>query len=86
MHSFRKVDTKRHFPRLDFRIVNCVNAMCILEVDEDQHYWYNLSCEMSKHSRGQGCVKPMSISALGLASVAIPASWLSYHNSYFAKR
>lgn len=41
-------DTQRHFSSLDFRIVNCVNAICIVEVDEDQHYWYNLSCEMSR--------------------------------------
>lgn len=37
-------DTQRHFSRLDFRIINCVNAV---ECDEDQHFWYQLSCEMS---------------------------------------
>lgn len=37
-------DTQRHFSRLDFRVVNCVNAICIVECDEDQHYWYQLSC------------------------------------------
>lgn len=36
-----------------------------------------------KHPRGQGCVKPISISELSLASVAIPASWFSYHTPYF---
>lgn len=63
-------DTQRHFSRLDFRIVNCVNAICILEVDEDQHYWYNLSCEMSRMADVRA--------SLVLAGYTLPIYWIRY--------
>ena len=65
------VDTQRHFSRLDFRIVNCVNAICILEVDEDQHYWYNLSCEMSRMADVRA--------SLALAGYTLPIYWVRYN-------
>lgn len=64
-------DTQRYFSRLDFRIVNCFNAMCILEVDEDQHYWYNLSCEMSRMADVRA--------SLALAGHTTPIYWIRYN-------
>lgn len=61
-------DTQRYFSRLDFIIVNCVNAICILEVDEDQHYWYNLSCEMSRMADVRA--------SLALAGYTLPIYWI----------
>ena len=44
------VDTNRSFSRIDFHIVNCNNMILLLECDEDQHFWYNISCEFSRMS------------------------------------
>ncbi|CAM9931294.1 unnamed protein product, partial [Ectocarpus sp. 4 AP-2014] len=63
-------DTQRHFSRLDFRIVNCVNAICILEVDEDQHYRYNLSCEVSRMADVRA--------SLAIAGYTLPVYWIRY--------
>lgn len=63
-------DTQRHFSRLDFRIVECVNAICIVECDEDQHFWYNLSCEMSRMADVRA--------ALALAGYTLPIYWIRY--------
>ncbi|CAN0448793.1 unnamed protein product, partial [Ectocarpus sp. 8 AP-2014] len=63
-------DTQRHFSRLDFRIVNCTNAICIVECDEDQHYWYNLSCEMSRMADVRA--------ALAIAGYTLPVYWIRY--------
>ena len=37
----------RHFSRIDFNIINCTNVILLLEVDENQHMWYELGCELS---------------------------------------
>lgn len=44
----RNQDTKKHFSRLDFHIVNCTNVVLLVECDEMQHQWYNLSYEMAR--------------------------------------
>jgi hypothetical protein len=64
-------DTQRHFSRIDFVIVNCVNAIVILEVDEDQHYWYNLSCEFSRMSDVRA--------SLVKAGYTLPIHWIRYN-------
>lgn len=63
-------DTPRHFSRLDFRVVECVNAICIIECDEDQHFWYNLSCEMSRMADVRA--------ALCLAGYTLPIHWIRF--------
>lgn len=60
-------DAQRYFSRLDFRIVNCINAICILEVDEFQHYNYNLSCEASRMADVRA--------SLVLAGYTLPIHW-----------
>ena len=64
-------NTQRFYSRLDFTIVNCVNAMLILEVDEDQHLWYNLSCEFSRMSDIRA--------SLVAAGYEIPIYWIRYN-------
>lgn len=65
-------DTQRYFSILDFRVVECVNAIliCIVECDEDQHFWYNLSCEMSRMADVRA--------ALALAGYTLPIYWIRY--------
>ncbi|CAM9121871.1 unnamed protein product, partial [Ectocarpus sp. 12 AP-2014] len=63
-------DTQRHFSRLDFRVVECVNAICIVECDEDQHFWYNLSCEMSRVADVRA--------SLALTGYTLPIYWIRY--------
>lgn len=64
-------DTNRFYSRLDFTIVNCVNAILILEVDEEAHLWYNLSCELSRMADVQ-C-------ALTKVYGTLPIYWLRYN-------
>lgn len=64
-------DTTRHFSRLDFNIVNCVNAILILEVDEMAHYWYNLSCEFSRMSDVRA--------SLMKEGYTLPIYWIRYN-------
>ena len=64
-------DTPRHFSRIDFVIVNCVNAIVLLEVDEDQHYWYNLSCEFSRMSDVRA--------SLIKSGYTLPIYWIRYN-------
>lgn len=56
-------DNQRHFSRLDCRL-------CIVEVDDDQHYWYNLSCEMSR-------MADVRVS-LVVAGYVLPFYWVRY--------
>jgi len=64
-------DTPRYFSRLDFNIVNCVNAILILEVDEHQHYWYNLSCEFGRMSDVRLALIKMGYN--------VPIYWIRYN-------
>ena len=43
-------DTNRYYSRLDYHVINCTNAILLIECDEDQHTWYELSCEFSRMS------------------------------------
>jgi len=65
-------DTDKYFYRLDFHIINCVNAILILEVDENQHkdVSYPLSCELSRMS-------DVRVSLLK-AGYKIPIYWIRY--------
>ena len=63
-------DTQRHFSRLDFRIVNCANAVLLVECDENSHYWYELSCEMSRMADVRA--------SLTLAGYTLPIYWIRY--------
>lgn len=63
-------DTHKHYAKLDFTIVNCVNAILILEIDENQHYWYNLSCEFSRMSNVRA--------SLMKAGYELPIYWIRY--------
>lgn len=65
------VDTQRHFSRLDYVIPSCVNAILILEVDENAHFWYNLSCELSRMADIR-C-------ALETANITLPIYWIRYN-------
>lgn len=64
-------DTQRYYSRLDFTIINCVNAILIIEVDEDQHTWYNLSCEFSRMSDIR--------TSLLTAGYELPIFWIRYN-------
>ena len=65
------VDTKRYFSRIDFHIVNCTNMILLLECDEDQHNWYNLSCEFSRMSDVRA--------SLLKAGYTVPIYWIRYN-------
>lgn len=64
-------DTDRYYARIDFTIINCTNAILILEVDENAHSWYNLSCEFSRMTDVQA--------SLALAGYTAPIYWLRYN-------
>lgn len=63
-------DTQRHFSRLDFRIINCVSAICIIECDENSHFWYEVSCEMRRMADVRA--------ALVIAGYTLPIYWIRY--------
>ena len=63
-------DTERYYSRLDFTIVNCTNAVLILEVDEEQHTWYNLSCEFSRMAD--------VTASLATSGYDLPIYWIRY--------
>lgn len=65
------LDTTRYFSRLDFVIVNCITHILIVECDEDQHSWYNLSCEISRMADVHA--------ALLLAGYMLPLHWIRYN-------
>lgn len=64
-------DTDRYFSRIDFSIINCTNAILILEVDENAHSWYNLSCEFSRMADVQA--------SLVKAGFTAPVYWVRYN-------
>ena len=63
-------DTDRYFSRIDFVVVNCVNAILILECDEEAHASYTLSCEFSRMADVQA--------SLTKAGFTAPVYWLRY--------
>lgn len=63
-------DTQKYYSKLDFTIVNCVNAILILEIDENQHHWYNVSCEFSRMSNVRA--------SLMKAGYELPIYWIRY--------
>lgn len=63
-------DTQRYFSRLDFRIVNCVNAICIIECDENSHFFYEVKCEMSRMADVRA--------SLAIAGYTLPIYWIRY--------
>ena len=65
------VDTNRYFSRVDFHVVNCTNMILLLECDEDQHIWYNLSCEFSRMSDVRA--------SLVKAGYTVPIYWIRYN-------
>ena len=58
-------DTERKYARVDFVVVSCTSCILMVECDEDQHYWYQVSCECSRMAditaalRIAGCAKPI---------------------------
>jgi hypothetical protein len=58
-------DTDRQCARVDFVVVSCTSCILIVECDEDQHYWYQVSCECSRMNdvtaslRIAQCIKPV---------------------------
>ena len=41
-------DTDRQFARVDFMVVSCTSCILFVECDEEQHFWYEVSCECSR--------------------------------------
>jgi len=70
-HGGCVIDTDRHFSRLDYNIINCVNAILILEVDENQHFWYEISCEFSRMSDVRA--------SLVKSGYELPIYWIRYN-------
>lgn len=64
-------NTTNTFYRLDFTIANCVKAILILEVDEDQHNQYSVSCELSRMSDVRA--------SLITAGYELPIFWIRYN-------
>lgn len=65
------LDTPRYFSRLDFVVLDCTSHVLIIECDEDQHSWYNLSCEMSRMADVHA--------SLVLAGYTLPIHWVRYN-------
>ena len=72
-------DTDRYYSRLDYHVINCTNAILLIECDEDQHSWYELSCEFSRMSDVRA--------SLVTAGYELPIYWIRYNpngNYYIA--
>ena len=65
------VDTNRYYSRLDYHVINCTNAILLIECDEDQHTWYELSCEFSRMSDVRA--------SLMTAGYELPIYWIRYN-------
>ena len=70
----------RYYSRLDFVILQCTSHILILEVDEDQHRWYNLKCELTRMTDVHA--------ALVLSGYNLPVHWVRYSpcGKYFVGR
>ena len=64
-------DTNRYYSRLDYHVINCTNAILLIECDEDQHSWYELSCEFSRMSDVRA--------SLVTAGYELPIYWIRYN-------
>jgi len=64
-------DTNRYYSRLDYHVINCTNAILLIECDEDQHVWYELSCEFSRMSDVRA--------SLVKAGYELPIYWIRYN-------
>lgn len=64
-------DTNRYYSRLDYHVINCTNAILLIECDEDQHAWYELSCEFSRMSDVRA--------SLLTAGYELPIYWIRYN-------
>ena len=64
-------DTNRYYSRIDYHVINCTNAILLVECDEDQHNWYELSCEFSRMSDVRA--------SLLTAGYELPIYWIRYN-------
>ena len=64
-------DTNRYYSRLDYHIINCTSAILLIECDEYQHFWYELSCEFSRMSDVRA--------SLLTAGYELPIYWIRYN-------
>lgn len=64
-------DTNRHYSRLDYHIINITSCIVLLEVDEDSHYWYTLSCELGRMADIRA--------SLLKAGITKPIYWIRYN-------
>lgn len=64
-------DTNRHYSRLDYHILNITSCIVLLEVDEHQHFFYNLSCELGRMSDVR--------TSLMKAGYELPIYWIRYN-------
>ena len=65
------IDTDRYYSRIDYHVINCTSAILLLECDEDQHTWYELSCEFSRMSDVRA--------SLLTAGYELPIYWIRYN-------
>ena len=66
-------DTNRYYSRLDYHVINCTSAILLIECDEDQHTWYEISCEFSRMSDVRA--------SLLTAGYDLPIYWIRYNPS-----
>ena len=64
-------DTNRYYSRIDYHVINCTNAILLIECDEDQHSWYEISCEFSRMSDVRA--------SLMTAGYELPIYWIRYN-------
>ena len=65
-------DTSTNYSFLDFRIVNSLKCILILEVDENQHYWYTpIKCEFTRMADVRA--------SLVLNGYTLPIYWIRYN-------
>jgi len=65
------IDTDRYYSRIDYHVINCTSAILLLECDEDQHTWYELSCEFSRMADVRA--------SLLTAGYELPVYWIRYN-------
>lgn len=58
---------------MDFHIINCTKAILLVEVDENQHSWYNLPCEFSRMADVQA--------SLAMVNITKTIHWIRYSSN-----